>query len=154
MGYDPVTRTAALVSLVCALMSLAFGCLFIIRFGTMRSMYRASTWAGVSPTRAASMHIAEPLIGGAEDADINPVERMGPPSDPLDMAGLVGNRIHSFDTFVCLEKWGDERPRERWLASSHTHSSPRTSPGNHCPCGPWTPQLSDDSQDIQKVRHR
>lgn len=45
MAYDPITRTAALMSLVCALMSLAFGCLFIIRFGTMRSMNRASNWA-------------------------------------------------------------------------------------------------------------
>ncbi|EPQ59826.1 hypothetical protein GLOTRDRAFT_136583 [Gloeophyllum trabeum ATCC 11539] len=42
---DPLTRTAALVSLVCALMSLSYGCIFIIRFGTMRSMYRASRWA-------------------------------------------------------------------------------------------------------------
>lgn len=45
MAYDPITRTAALMSLVCALMSLAFGCLFIVRFGTMRSMNRASNWA-------------------------------------------------------------------------------------------------------------
>ncbi|KAF9651039.1 hypothetical protein BDM02DRAFT_3111358 [Thelephora ganbajun] len=45
MAYDPITRTAAIMSLVCALMSLAFGCLFIIRFGTMRSMHHASTWA-------------------------------------------------------------------------------------------------------------
>ncbi|TFK53330.1 hypothetical protein OE88DRAFT_1241238 [Heliocybe sulcata] len=42
---DPVIRTAALVSLVCALMSLSYGCIFIIRFGGMRSMYRASRWA-------------------------------------------------------------------------------------------------------------
>lgn len=54
MAYDPVTRTAALMSLVCALMSLAFGCLFIIRFGTMRSMHRASTWAEVSPVKTKS----------------------------------------------------------------------------------------------------
>ena len=59
MAYDPVTRTAALVSLVCALMSLAFGCLFIIRFGTMRSMHRASTWAEVSPIRTTSVRVAE-----------------------------------------------------------------------------------------------
>jgi hypothetical protein len=30
---------------VCALNSLSFGALFIIRFGTMRSMFRASRWA-------------------------------------------------------------------------------------------------------------
>ncbi|KAE9383002.1 hypothetical protein BT96DRAFT_930075 [Gymnopus androsaceus JB14] len=42
---DPITRTAALLSLVCAIMSLSYGCIFIVRFGTMRSMYRASIWA-------------------------------------------------------------------------------------------------------------
>ncbi|KAF9464333.1 hypothetical protein BDZ94DRAFT_1256944 [Collybia nuda] len=42
---DPVTRNAALLSLVCALMSLSYGCVYIVRFGTMRSMYRASKWA-------------------------------------------------------------------------------------------------------------
>ncbi|KDQ52028.1 hypothetical protein JAAARDRAFT_62179 [Jaapia argillacea MUCL 33604] len=42
---DPVIRTPALISLVCALMSLSYGCMFIVRFGSMRSMYRASRWA-------------------------------------------------------------------------------------------------------------
>ncbi|EIN04361.1 hypothetical protein PUNSTDRAFT_146574 [Punctularia strigosozonata HHB-11173 SS5] len=42
---DPVTRTAALFSLICAIMSLSFGCIFTLRFGTMRSMYKASRWA-------------------------------------------------------------------------------------------------------------
>lgn len=45
---DPLTRTAALFSLVCALMSLSYGCIYIVRFGTMRSMYRASRWAEVT----------------------------------------------------------------------------------------------------------
>ncbi|TFK66134.1 hypothetical protein BDN72DRAFT_772446, partial [Pluteus cervinus] len=42
---DPITRTAALLSLVCATMSLCYGCMYILRFGTMRSMIRASRWA-------------------------------------------------------------------------------------------------------------
>ncbi|GLB33212.1 hypothetical protein LshimejAT787_0100970 [Lyophyllum shimeji] len=42
---DPVTRTAALLSLICALMSLSYGCMYIVRFGTMRSMLRAAKWA-------------------------------------------------------------------------------------------------------------
>ncbi|PPR04908.1 hypothetical protein CVT24_007152 [Panaeolus cyanescens] len=42
---DPVTRTLALLSLVCALMSLSYGCMYIVRFGTMRSMFHASRWA-------------------------------------------------------------------------------------------------------------
>jgi hypothetical protein len=45
---DPVTRYCALFSLVCALMSLLFGCMYIIRFGNMRKTYRAAEWALVS----------------------------------------------------------------------------------------------------------
>ena len=45
---DVVTRTTALLSLTCALMSLCYGCVYIVRFGTMRSMFRASRWAEVS----------------------------------------------------------------------------------------------------------
>ncbi|KAF6743521.1 hypothetical protein DFP72DRAFT_124143 [Ephemerocybe angulata] len=42
---DPVTRTLALLSLVSALMSLSYGCMYIVRFASMRSMFRASKWA-------------------------------------------------------------------------------------------------------------
>ncbi|KAJ7595279.1 hypothetical protein C8J56DRAFT_852370, partial [Mycena floridula] len=42
---DPVARTAALISLICALMSLLYGCLYIIRFGTMRRPHKAAQWA-------------------------------------------------------------------------------------------------------------
>ncbi|KAF7345444.1 hypothetical protein MVEN_01562500 [Mycena venus] len=41
----PITRTSALFSLICALMSLLYGCMYIIRFGTMRKMHKASTFA-------------------------------------------------------------------------------------------------------------
>ncbi|KAJ7708999.1 hypothetical protein B0H17DRAFT_916919 [Mycena rosella] len=41
----PVTRTTALFSLICALMSLLYGCMYIIRFGTMRKMHKASSFA-------------------------------------------------------------------------------------------------------------
>lgn len=44
---QPVTRTTALISLVCALMSLIFGCIYILRFATMRSMKKACRWAEV-----------------------------------------------------------------------------------------------------------
>lgn len=108
MAYDPITRTAALMSLVCALMSLAFGCLFIIRFGTMRSMHRASTWAEVSPIKLRVYTSLISTTGGAEDADINPVECVGPAGNPLGMVSLVGNRVHRFDTFICVESWGNK----------------------------------------------
>lgn len=47
---DPITRTAAFLSLICALMSLSYGCMYIVRFGTMRSMFRAAKWAEVGST--------------------------------------------------------------------------------------------------------
>ncbi|KAF7354045.1 hypothetical protein MVEN_01091400 [Mycena venus] len=42
---DPIARTTAILSLISALMSLLFGSMYIIRFGTMRRMYKAATWA-------------------------------------------------------------------------------------------------------------
>jgi hypothetical protein len=54
---DPVTRYAALLSLVCAIMSLGYGCIYIVRFGTMRSMYKASRWAEVSLSHACSLSL-------------------------------------------------------------------------------------------------
>ena len=45
---DPVTRYAALVSMMCAVMSLLYGSIYVIRFGTMRSASKAAEWAHVS----------------------------------------------------------------------------------------------------------
>ncbi|KAF8806788.1 hypothetical protein BYT27DRAFT_7101124, partial [Phlegmacium glaucopus] len=42
---DPLTRYTALLSLMCALMSLLFGCIYIVRFGSMRKTYKAAEWA-------------------------------------------------------------------------------------------------------------
>ncbi|KAL1756759.1 hypothetical protein FB107DRAFT_248013 [Schizophyllum commune] len=42
---DPVARTAALLALVCTLMSLLYGCLYTVRFSSMKAMYKASEWA-------------------------------------------------------------------------------------------------------------
>lgn len=42
---DPLTRFAALFSLIFSIMSLTYGCIYIVQFGTMRSMYKASRWA-------------------------------------------------------------------------------------------------------------
>jgi len=53
------------------------------------------------------------VIGGTKDADIDPVECMGPISNSLGMVGLVGNRDPRFDTFIRVENWGYKRPRER-----------------------------------------
>ncbi|KAF9449379.1 hypothetical protein P691DRAFT_653906, partial [Macrolepiota fuliginosa MF-IS2] len=42
---DTITRHAALCSLLCALLSLMYGCFFIIRFSGMRRVYKATEWA-------------------------------------------------------------------------------------------------------------
>jgi hypothetical protein len=44
---EPITRYAALCSLVSALISLIYGCFFIIRFGSMRRVSRGVEWASV-----------------------------------------------------------------------------------------------------------
>ncbi|KAG6900290.1 hypothetical protein C0993_000263 [Termitomyces sp. T159_Od127] len=46
-GSDPIARNCALVSLICALMSLLYGCIYIIRFSSMRKTYKALEWAQV-----------------------------------------------------------------------------------------------------------
>lgn len=51
--------------------------------------------------------------GGAKNADLNPVECMGPASNSLGVVGLVGDRIHNFDTLLCVEEWSHKRSRER-----------------------------------------
>ncbi|KAH6916464.1 hypothetical protein BKA70DRAFT_1502635, partial [Coprinopsis sp. MPI-PUGE-AT-0042] len=42
---DALTRYTALASLICALMSLFYGCMYIIRLGTTRKPHRAAEWA-------------------------------------------------------------------------------------------------------------
>ncbi|KAJ3508099.1 hypothetical protein NLJ89_g5943 [Agrocybe chaxingu] len=42
---DSLTRYAALLSMMCALMSLIYGCIYIIRFGAMRKTHKAAEWA-------------------------------------------------------------------------------------------------------------
>lgn len=44
---EAITRYAALCSLICALISLIYGCFFIIRFGSMRRVSRGVEWAFV-----------------------------------------------------------------------------------------------------------
>lgn len=42
---DPLTRWSALLSLIFSIMSLTYGCIYIVQFNSMRSMYKASRWA-------------------------------------------------------------------------------------------------------------
>ncbi|TFK34900.1 hypothetical protein BDQ12DRAFT_761076, partial [Crucibulum laeve] len=42
---DPIIRYTAFFPLICALISLLYGCMYIIRFGGMRKTYKAAEWA-------------------------------------------------------------------------------------------------------------
>ena len=55
VANQTITRTAAFLSLVDALMSLIYGCLYIIRFGTMKSKWKAASFAEVMRKTNSSM---------------------------------------------------------------------------------------------------
>ncbi|KAJ6464677.1 hypothetical protein C8R47DRAFT_956170, partial [Mycena vitilis] len=55
VAAHPLTRTSALFSLICALVSLLYGCMYIIRFGTMRKMHKASSFANEAQKNTASI---------------------------------------------------------------------------------------------------
>ena len=74
---DPITRTFALLSLICALMSLSYGCIYIVRFGTMRSMFHASRWVEVGHICSTGMTNADYIFLGSKGDDFYLVERLG-----------------------------------------------------------------------------
>ncbi|KAI5988686.1 hypothetical protein F5J12DRAFT_728082 [Pisolithus orientalis] len=45
IACNPAIRSMALLSLTFALMSLSYGCIYIVQFSTMKSMYKATRWA-------------------------------------------------------------------------------------------------------------
>ena len=79
MANDPVIRTAALLSLTSALMSLSYGCIYTVRFGTMRSMYKATRWAEVRVTNVVLFTLLSSFhfVGGSKDYAIHSVECVG-----------------------------------------------------------------------------
>jgi hypothetical protein len=48
---DPITRYIAFWSLICALISLLYGCIFVIRFSSMKKIHRGIEWAAVRQSR-------------------------------------------------------------------------------------------------------
>ena len=97
---DPVTRTAALLSLICALMSLSYGCMYIVKFGMMRNMFHASRWAEVSIyyLMLATCFYFRP--GGTENENLDLLERLGIISDACRMDVMVGVKKKSFRSFT------------------------------------------------------
>lgn len=87
---DPVTRTAALLSLISALWSLSFGCIYILRFGTMRSMSKASQWAEV-PLLRCNLRPRTDLAcsGSAENENVYLVECLGASCNANNLVSMV-----------------------------------------------------------------
>ena len=89
---NPLTRYSALLSLVCAFMSLLYGCIYIIRFGSMRKTHKAAEWANVSLIpHFSSLHFLTLLrrVGIREIEKFDLLERMGDACDACGLARLV-----------------------------------------------------------------
>ena len=93
---EPVTRYSALMSLVCALMSLLYGCMYIIRFGTMRKTHKAAEWAAVrTPVFFQIPELTRPNSGGTENQNNNFMECLGASRNAFDMVVLVNHLLLS-----------------------------------------------------------
>ncbi len=77
-AQDPVTRYVAFCPLICSLISLLHGCMFIVRFSTMRKVSRAAEWALV---RILSRHLQSTMVScntlGGTKAPESLLERLG-----------------------------------------------------------------------------
>jgi hypothetical protein len=95
-------------------MSLSYGILYIIRFGTMRSMYRASRWAEVNIlslvwlagflTVISLIYLAfQPhIIGGSKVGNGHLLERLGLARSAGSLAHVVRARFRRRDHVVRL----------------------------------------------------
>jgi len=91
---DPVTRYSALLSMICALMSLLYGCIYIIRFGTMRKTYKAAEWAQVRVSAILPTGSDRGPIGIPKNAHWHRVECLDSPRHARNMACVVHDPIH------------------------------------------------------------
>jgi hypothetical protein len=75
---DILCRTMAIVSLICSLMSILYCCVFIARFGLMKKLHRAASWAEVCyywfPVY---FNAHDNHLGNEETANRNPMECLG-----------------------------------------------------------------------------
>ncbi|KAK7459515.1 hypothetical protein VKT23_009498 [Stygiomarasmius scandens] len=117
MATDPLTCTAALLSLICAIMSLSYGCMYIVRFGTMRSMYRASRWAEVRLVlshlpafKFQTTDISNSLSGSPKNQNPPLVEHLDPPRHASSLDVLVHDILHLLHHLLRLVYRFDSRP--------------------------------------------
>jgi hypothetical protein len=95
-------------------MSLAYGIIYIIRFGNMRSMYHASRWAEVSISRRAnrvffdcdfsylSLAFQPHVIGVSTVGNGHLLERLGLARSAGNLACVVRAWVRRRDHVVCL----------------------------------------------------
>lgn len=101
-----MTRTAAFLSLISALMSLTSGCMYLARFGTMRSMYCASRWAEVMLTFPVLSSLSDNfhhVSGSTKDKHCNLVECLGNASYASHMDVMVLTLFHlKMETLILM----------------------------------------------------
>lgn len=94
-GKDPLIRHTALLSMICALMSLLYGCMYVIRFGTMQKTYKGAEWAYVCAFAfiyCVYMNLSslpDDYLGGRQTSNCNFLECLGDACYACYMAGMV-----------------------------------------------------------------
>jgi hypothetical protein len=97
IGTDILCRTTAIISLVCSLMSILYCCVFIARFGTMKKLYKAASWAEVCLLHFFFVKIpAHGNTGSTKDRNCSIVERVGVFGYANDLALVVGHHNKLF----------------------------------------------------------
>lgn len=86
---QPLIFYSALTSLLCSLMSLLYGCMYIIRFGSMRKTYRAIAWAEVSCLMLRALGFDSDVAGSSKHKDGHLVECLGVTCDASRVVSLV-----------------------------------------------------------------
>ena len=109
-GHNVITRTAALMALVSALIAMGFGGAYTIRFSSLKTPQRGLAWLLVrTPVFISYRTLAlsfECRISGDEDHDFAiDLEYMDIPISTSRLACLVRPLLLRNHRFVCLDIW-------------------------------------------------
>ena len=94
VANDPVMRFTARLSMMCALMSLLYGCIYIVCFGMMKLINLQSCRMGSCTSVTSKKMIDDNTdltfsLGSATDDDGYILERLGAPSATSNVASMV-----------------------------------------------------------------
>lgn len=92
---DPITRFMAFWSLISALLSLLYGCFFIVRFSGMRRVHKAAEWAIVGMILPPNHSLLSILYTGGPTSTNSILECMGYVGNASDLASLVSRPFSS-----------------------------------------------------------